>query len=273
MFKLRLISTLLLLPLVILGILFLPNSYMQLATAVVITAAVWEWLHMSVFKNSNIRFALLVALLLFAASIVSMHVNYMWLYYFSLIWWIAALIGICYFPKFSNVWQQDILQPVMALLMFVPSWLAINTLHACKDGPVLVLLGCTLIWGADIGAYCCGKLWGKGKLIPHVSPNKTWAGLYGGFATSCIIMLTFYLWYKPEFNLIFALWLGIITTFFAVIGDLFESLLKRIYGVKDSGKLIPGHGGVYDRIDSFLAAFPVYFICLQMLQNICNVQL
>lgn len=269
MFKLRLLSTLLLLPLVIAGILFLPTMYVEICSGIAITIAIWEWLHMSVLKRSNVRFVLLIALLLFAFSIVFVGISPLWILYTALLWWICALAGICYYPKYAKVWQWDLLQPLMGFIMFIPPWLAFNGLHACADGPIWVLLGCALVWGADIGAYCFGKLFGKYKLIPHVSPNKTWAGLYGGFAASCLIMMAFYVWYRPEFEWYFAIFLALITSFFAVVGDLFESLLKRIYAVKDSGNLIPGHGGMYDRIDSLLAAFPVYFLCLYVLQNIC----
>ncbi len=271
MFKLRLLSTLILLPGVIAGILFLPTMYIEIASGLAVAAAMWEWLHMTVLKKSKTRFVLLVALLLFAVSIIFIGISPLWILYISMFWWICALAGICYYPENAKVWKWDLLQPLMGFIMFVPAWLAFNGLHACTDGPIWVLLGCALVWGTDIGAYCFGKLYGKNKLIPHVSPNKTWAGLYGGFIASIMIMMSFYLWYRPEFSWYFAIWLAVLTSFFAVVGDLFESMLKRIYAVKDSGNLIPGHGGMFDRLDSLFAAFPVYYLGLDILQNICIV--
>lgn len=272
MFKRRLLSTLILLPLVILAILFLPNIYMQIASGIVVSIAIWEWLHMTVLKNSKVRFVLLAITIIFAASIIYIRFNPIWIYYFSLLWWIVAFIGICYFPKYIQFWQQDILQPITSIIVFIPAWIAFNSLRACYDGPIWALLGCFLVWSSDIGAYLFGKLFGHKKLIPQVSPNKTWAGLYGGFTCSITLMLIFYFWYKPIFSWYYAVWLALVTVVFAVIGDLFESMLKRIYAVKDSGKLIPGHGGMFDRIDSLLAAFPIYYICLDLLQNICILQ-
>lgn len=269
MFRLRLLTTILLLPIAIAGILFLPSKYIAVISGALIMIAAWEWLQMSVAKTVKIRLLLLSALALVAYSLLIAGLQPMWMYYFALLWWLCALIGVCYYPNGKGIWKQISLQPLIGIVMFVPSWLAFNMLNAqVTFGPVWVLLGCALIWGADIGAYCAGKLWGKTKLIQEVSPGKTWAGLYGGLATGCLIMLVFYFWYKPDFNLIYAMWLAIITVIFAVIGDLYESMTKRIYGVKDSGKIIPGHGGMYDRIDSMLSAFPIYFLGLQILNNL-----
>lgn len=269
MFKARLISTLILLPVAIAGILFLPTWVVTFGSGIVFALAAWEWLHITLSRRAKVRFILLLALIIFAVSMVIIRVNPLWLYYFALMWWLLAFCGICYYPKYEKAWKQYGLQPVAALLMFIPPWLAFSSLHGLEDGPVWVLLGCALIWGCDVGAYCFGKAWGKTKLVPKVSPNKTWVGLYGGYFTSGVIMWVFYRWYEPEFSLCFAFWLCVVTVTFAVIGDLFESMIKRIYGVKDSGKLIPGHGGVFDRVDSMLAAFPVYCLGLDILQNIC----
>lgn len=267
MFKLRLISALVLLPMVIAGILYLPTLYLQILSGVAIAIAAWEWLHMSVLKDSKTRFLLLAALIFLAISLLVINIHPLWLFYFSLIWWLLAFVGICYYPAYTKIWHEFLIQPIVGVILFIPAWVAFVNLHAQKNGPVFVLLGCTLIWAADIGAYCFGKLWGKNKLAPVVSPNKTWEGLFGAFITGTLVMLVFWVWYKPKFGIFAAVWLAVITVGFAVIGDLFESMLKRVYGVKDSGNLIPGHGGMLDRIDSMLAAFPVYFLGLELLHN------
>lgn len=269
MFKLRLVSTVLLLPLAVAAILFLPNIYIAIISGLILAIAAWEWLQMSVLKDSKIRFLLLLSLIVVAYSLLSVGLHPMWILYSALLWWLCAFIGVLYYPEGNSIWREWMLQPFIGIVLFVPAWLSFNTLHAQSIfGPVWVLLGCALIWGADIGAYIFGKLWGKNKLLASVSPGKTWAGLYGGIATSCLIMVIFYFWYKPDFNIIQAIWLAMMTVTFAVIGDLFESMQKRIYGVKDSGKIIPGHGGIFDRIDSMLAAFPIYFLGLQILHNL-----
>ncbi len=266
MFKLRLITTIILLPLAIAGILYLPTIYIAVLSGIVIAMAAWEWLNMVLLKDTKTKFFLLVALIALTASLLVVGI-YPILYYFALIWWVLAFIGICYYPKYAEIWKQFLFQPVVGLVLFVPSWMAFNTLHEQFNGPVWVLLGCALIWGADIGAYCCGRLWGKAKLAPAVSPNKTRVGLYGAFITGLVIMSLFYYTFQPPISLRLLLLLSVVTVAFSVIGDLFESMLKRIYGVKDSGKIIPGHGGVLDRIDSMLAAFPAYFIMLEVIQR------
>lgn len=267
MFKLRLLSTVLLLPVAIAGILYLPSLYIAVISGIIFAMAAWEWLYMAISNTFQIRLMLLVSLIFIAISFFSVNINAMWPYYVALIWWLCAFVSICYYPRYAQLWKQTSVQPIICLIMFVPAWLAFNTLyHQFK--PVWVLLGCALVWGSDIGAYCFGKLWGKSKLAPKVSPGKTWAGLCGAYISGMIIMLLFYVLLQPMFSVFAALCLAIATISFAVVGDLFESMLKRIYGFKDSGNIIPGHGGVYDRIDSLLAAFPVYFLGLCIVHNV-----
>ena len=127
-----------------------------------------------------------------------------------------------------------------------------------------------LVWGADSGAYFVGRKFGKKKLAPFVSPNKSVEGLYGGIATTIVIMLVvqyFYLNLTP-FQIILFLILSIITVFASVLGDLFESMIKRRAGIKDSGRVLPGHGGVLDRIDSLLAAAPIFATGIYILKLI-----
>jgi phosphatidate cytidylyltransferase len=269
MFKLRLLSTLVLIPAVVAGILLLPSMYIAIGSAIVFGVAMWEWLRMTVLKDSGIiRFILLASLFAVAYSLLAIGFNPAWLYALSLLWWTFGLVGVCSYPRVTEFWREPNLQPLVGLIMFVPAWLAFNTLHSkLVYGPQLVLLGCVIIWGSDIGAYCFGKLWGKSKLAPQVSPGKTWAGFYGSVITGCLVMLVYCLVFKPGFSILGAVSLAIVTVLFAVVGDLVESMLKRIYGVKDSGNIIPGHGGMYDRIDSMLAAFPIYYLGLQMLQG------
>lgn len=269
MFKLRLISALILIPVVALAILQMPKVYLALISGLVFIFAAWEWIQMTVIKKLWIQIFLLTTLVIVAWSMLANGFNLHWLYGLSLVWWLLAFVGVCYFPRGSMLWQFMFVQPLVGLLMFVPAWVAFNSLQIMGiEGRIWVLLGCVLIWSADIGAYATGKLWGKRKLIPAVSPGKTWAGLYGAFASGCIVALVFYYGVGPLLSLPKVLVLALITVVFAVIGDLVESMLKRIYSYKDSGNIIPGHGGMYDRLDSMLAAFPIYTLMLQLLQNI-----
>ena len=123
------------------------------------------------------------------------------------------------------------------------------------------MLGLTMVWAADSCAYFVGVRWGRRKLIPHVSPGKTWAGLWGGVIGALAVGLggASLVGVKPDQLPLMAA-LALLTVAASVVGDLFESLMKRHSGYKDSGTLIPGHGGVLDRIDSLLAALPVLWI-------------
>jgi CDP-diglyceride synthetase len=127
-----------------------------------------------------------------------------------------------------------------------------------------------LVWGADSGAYFVGRKFGKRKLAPTVSPNKSVEGLYGGILTTIIVMLVVqyqYLNLTWVQQLLFLI-LSLITVFGSVLGDLFESMIKRRAGIKDSGRVLPGHGGVLDRIDSLLAAAPIFATGMYILKLI-----
>ena len=140
-------------------------------------------------------------------------------------------------------------------------WICVHGLvfvHYVYGGPVLLYLF-TLVWIADIGAYFSGRRFGKRKLAPRISPGKTWEGVAGGLLANLLwISLVYQL--KDDWGMDFLVFLaiGIATAAISIVGDLFVSILKREAGVKDSGKLLPGHGGILDRIDSIIAASPVF---------------
>lgn len=132
---------------------------------------------------------------------------------------------------------------------------------------LIILLTLLLTWASDTGAYCAGKLWGKNKMIPLISPNKTWEGAIGGLVLSSIVALLFFLITDMQStNLAYVLALGIGASIMAQFGDLFISGIKRFFQVKDSGKILPGHGGILDRFDSFLLVVPlIYYYALYII--------
>src|SRR5690606_16951319 len=120
-------------------------------------------------------------------------------------------------------------------------------------------------WAADIGAYFSGKTFGRRKLAPQVSPGKSWEGLFGGLLTSLLITLAVGLYRGwPVTEMVLALAGAALVVLISVVGDLTESMFKRSSGIKDSSQLLPGHGGVMDRIDSLTAAIPVFALLLWM---------
>jgi len=136
-------------------------------------------------------------------------------------------------------------------------------IRALPDGLFWVLLTIFMVWGTDTGAYFLGRAFGKHKLAPHVSPQKTVEGAFGGVLFSVLVALCFYHW-NPELNLVWYGVLGLVVSICAQIGDLFESALKRLGGVKDSGSLIPGHGGILDRFDSFMFVLPIVYNIIKL---------
>lgn len=126
-----------------------------------------------------------------------------------------------------------------------------------------IVLACILTWSSDIGGYLFGRLWGKTKLTPQLSPNKTWAGAVGGVSLTIILVLTSYFILPVEkLTLVHLLCLALAGSLAAQFGDLFASAMKRFFAVKDSGNIIPGHGGVLDRFDSFMLVLPVLYYFL-----------
>lgn len=267
MLKARIITALILLPIVVAGIIYLPTIYIKICSAFVLGLAIYEWLTL-IFGKDVLRYLYYAALALVVAIIYLLKINIFYVYLSSVIWWLIAFVAVCYYPRNESFWRKTYVQLVSGGLVFIPVWFAIGDLHATTYGPQLVLFGCSIIWGADIGAYFFGRAFGKQKLAPNVSPGKTLAGLYGAIVFAVILSLIFYYLMKPELNVIHLVWLSLLTMLFAVVGDLHESMSKRILGAKDSGSILPGHGGVYDRIDSMLAAFPTYVLGLQILNNL-----
>ena len=185
------------------------------------------------------------------------------------IWWLFALGLVILYPKMSRTWGKGVvLRGIMGFLVLVPCWLAVNFIRNVENGPYILLFLLILIWGADSAAYFAGRLWGRRQLAPAVSPKKTWQGL-GGALVSAIVITALILWliHTPLSQWIKIMSVSLVTVLFSVLGDLFESMLKRKAGLKDSSHLLPGHGGILDRIDSLTAAAPIFLLGLEILQH------
>jgi phosphatidate cytidylyltransferase len=187
----------------------------------------------------------------------------------SAIWWLVSLGMIIAYPRFCGFWRHSIvIRALFGLLTLIPTWVAVVSLRTSLYeveplyGASLIFYVLGIVWAADIGAFFVGVKFGKHKLRPNVSPGKTLEGLLGGVAASFAIIAFAALHYQVEPSRI---WLHIVigglTVGVSALGDLNESMFKRCAGIKDSGKILPGHGGVMDRIDSLTAAFPVFAFC------------
>ena len=182
--------------------------------------------------------------------------------YFTLAWWIIAFFIVVSHPKNSNLFNQNkSIGLINGLFLFVPMAASLSLLHSQDRSFVLLLL--LYIWASDIGAYFAGKRFGNKKLCPKVSPNKTWEGVYGGAILTQVIAVVYVLSsiqspIAKDF-LVFC-FLALVVSLASILGDLFESVLKRISNQKDSGTILPGHGGLLDRIDSLTASAPVFLL-------------
>ncbi len=196
------------------------------------------------------------------------------------VWWLISLFLVLRYPTSAKAWTGNTLLKVLfGLLILVPFFWAMmalrsyNFAHDQSAGAWLVMLVMFLVWGADSGAYFSGKKFGKNKLAPKVSPGKTREGFFGGIIVSMLIALiaAVVMEVSPSGELdstkvVVIMFACFIATLVSTLGDLNESMFKREAGVKDSGNLLPGHGGILDRIDSLTAALPVfatiYLVCL-----------
>lgn len=183
----------------------------------------------------------------------------------AVLWWAIALLWVKGYPGSAALWGTTALRMVMGLLTLLPAWLALMLLRVQPHGQLLILFLVALVAAADIGAFFAGRALGRHKLAPRVSPGKSWEGLAGGVVGALLFALL--VWSLAGrggqwLTLPALLAIATATVLASVLGDLAESMVKRHCGVKDSGSLLPGHGGVLDRLDSLTAAAPVFALGL-----------
>ena len=278
MTKTRTLAALVMAPLAIAAVLLLPTPWMAALSAAAFLIALWEWLKLTDIEDAIARGVLMVVNLMLMVALVwaSRSENGGSLVLFQIMtmigvgWWCLAALWLRHYDfGADHNTHGRVFKLAAATLSIVPAWCALALIHAGDPEPSLIgsvpqghvwlLVALMTVWAADSGAYFAGRKFGKTKLSPRISPNKTVEGLIGGAVAGMIVAIAAAplagasVGQLPAIAIV-ALW----TILFSVVGDLFESLLKRHVGVKDSSNLIPGHGGVLDRIDSVLAALPVF---------------
>jgi phosphatidate cytidylyltransferase len=278
--KSRLITALILIPLVIVALFWLPPVGFAITTIIICMLAAWEWGQLAGMASRQQRVwlavlcGLLLALMQFTLPPYQHDVHLpqvatsLWA---SLVWWVVALLLVLSYPASAAFWRHSrplrLLFGLLTLVPFFWGMMALRQYHYETDhfaGAWWLLFVMLLVWGADSGAYMFGKMFGKHKLAPKVSPGKTWEGFLGGLVSSALIALLFATLAPLTVSAGTLVVCAVIATLASVLGDLTESMFKREAGIKDSGNLIPGHGGILDRIDSLTAAVPV-FACLLLL--------
>lgn len=268
MLKQRLITAIILIPIFVILVLMLPPLAFSILTALFVLIGAWEWsafMGIKKFPHSLIY----PALMIFVMGL-SLYFPVTLIMYVAFAWWLLSILLMVIYPKASNFWGKGILiRALMGVLVLIPCWLAVNFIRNSNGGPYALLFLFILIWGADSAAYFVGKKWGKHKLSPKLSPGKSWEGFAGALIMGIVIAMLVLIIFKPPY----AIWIGVIflaliTVIFSVVGDLFESMLKRKAQLKDSGHILPGHGGVLDRIDSLTAAAPTFIMMVLLLGKI-----
>ncbi len=243
-----------------------PYSF-SLMTAVVVVYAAWEWSNLAGFSHRLVRliYALGLALLLIASGymlglsesssldLAAGKTLMAWL----APWWAIALLWVQGYPSSALLWGSRWVRGLMGYLVLMPAWLAMVILIHAHQGEWLIMIVVLIVAFADIGAYFSGRAFGKHKLATNVSPKKTWEGLVGGVVANLIFVALLLLALNVD-QWPMLLGLVMITVLASVLGDLLESMVKRHRGIKDSGNILPGHGGILDRLDSLTAALPLF---------------
>lgn len=290
----RVITALVLLPLVILAIFTLEIERFAICIAAIIAIAAWEW---SGFftddKHKRIIYVVSVVALMWLIRQSSLPMTLwhgfimpeyfvewfapnqmaMTVLFLGACWWLFALVLLIVYPRISQTIATNSFWFIpIGWLILLPTWVGIVGIRSMSidlyplHGAKMVLFVLLLIWAADTGAYIVGKAFGKTKLAPQVSPKKTWEGVLGGMSLALVVLtVSFYLLHFTEEQRLPLIGLTLVIVAFSVIGDLTESIFKRLTGKKDSGYILPGHGGVLDRIDGVTAVIPITLLGFSLL--------
>jgi len=273
MLRQRVITALVMAGLFLLSIVFLQTPLLALLFGLILGLGAWEWSRLAGLKG---RFGRACYVVLHFAAFAALYV------YCQLdgaaprervqpflgtacLWWAFALLWVKGYPNSAVLWRTTFMRGLMGLLILVPAWLAAVYLLSFPRGGGLLVVLVLVVAAADIGAFFTGSAFGRHALASAVSPKKTWEGFWGGIGASTLLAVV--LWYLlPDRIAHIGLWSIVAVTLSSalasVVGDLTVSMVKRQSGMKDSGSLLPGHGGILDRLDSLCGAAPVFALGL-----------
>jgi phosphatidate cytidylyltransferase len=260
--KTRVATALVLLAILLAVLFWLPPTVGVGFVAIVVLAGAWEWAAFAGLTRPGARLLYLLATAALCAAawyLTAARAGWIGAMQGAVLWWAVALLWLSFWPHAVN----RVAAALAGLLVLVPAWLGLARLLLVAQperGAVLLLYMLLLVWAADIGAYFAGKRYGRLKLAPQVSPNKTWEGVVGGTLLGLLVALAGARWFGVPLVPFTGLGLAVVGS--SMIGDLTESMFKRFAHLKDSGALLPGHGGVLDRIDSITSAVPVFVVGL-----------
>jgi phosphatidate cytidylyltransferase len=266
----RIITAIILIAIIANGVLFLSTNWVAILLGIPMLFGIVEWSVLSGFNHIAAKIFIAstcaISALIWYWLVHHTHEYILTILILTSVWW---LIISWYITRIHNITTRNQASTSLAItgiFILLTTWGSLIWLHSQPHGPMLLLYLLILIWITDSSAYFTGSNWGQIKFVPLLSPNKTVAGVYGGLAGAIIwgillaILFGTGIWYKLSF-----LALSLLTALASIVGDLYESLLKRERNLKDSGDLLPGHGGILDRIDSLTAAAPIFVLGLILL--------
>lgn len=261
MLKQRVMTALLMVALLLVALFGLPIEFTVALFAAVLLAGAWEWSALTGLVRRPARVAYLLVMA------VVMAVTWQWLrlqpqqlpllLQVTLLWWLAALVWLLFLPQS----RSRSLSGLAGFFVLIPAWVSIS--YMLTVGATWVLYMLLVVVATDVGGYLIGGRFGRHKLAPRVSPGKTWEGVFGGLALALVVAIAGGMFFRQP--MVEFLVVSLVTVMVSIVGDLTESLFKRHAGLKDSGTLLPGHGGVLDRLDSICAAAPVFLYGLAWL--------
>ncbi len=279
----RIITATVLAILIALAVFELPLEYFSLLIALITLMAAWEWTNLVSISTMYKRILFLVVFILpmlglnFWTQILELVATLTnwpdvrdysgileWLVIAPVLFWITAMILIRNAPtNLLNLQLKMRYKAFIGWFILLSAWMFLTRLRAFY-GPEMTMYFLLLIWGADVAAYFTGRKWGTTKLAPEISPGKTVAGVRGALVLGFMLAVAFIGYYSFRDGFVWTrildfVLLSLVTVVISIYGDLFISLVKRQGGLKDSGNMLPGHGGILDRIDSVIAAIPLFY--------------
>lgn len=272
MFKQRVITAVILVVAFLALLLNLSAVAFSLVIGLLVIVAGWEWTNLMKIDSGSGKagYLLLLSLSLAAAGyFLGLFAGFdqdsaRQMFQIAVALWAVIFLWVQGYPSSAILWSARPVLGLLGLLLLTSTWAAVASVLHYEYGRWLLLLGIAIVALADIGGYVAGNLFGKHKLAPIVSPGKTWEGFAGGLFFQLLLIAGLAIVF-PALAVSSLLILIIPVALYSVLGDLFESMLKRHSGVKDSSQLLPGHGGLLDRIDGIMAALPLFALLLSLM--------
>lgn len=272
MLKYRLLTAFLMGPIILWGIFSLPENWFAISAVVLVTMGAWEWSALTGISKISHRSMFVLLNLFIIISVLYLQNNNINLAVIlaSLAWWIISIPLLLSFPfNDKNILHSKLIKGAVGIVLLLATLVSMVLIRSNSHyGPEFVLYVILLIWFADSGAYFAGRALGKNKLLPNVSPGKTWEGVAGAISITLIMsVVAINILNIPSSHATPFILVTLVSVVYSIVGDLSESMFKRMSHIKDSGHILPGHGGILDRIDSLMSALPVFFAGLWLMEK------